>query len=131
MKIGEDYEKMEFTFMNLELLEPNALLTDTLIAVVGITIGFIIMKRNKRFTAPFFNYWKVLFFVYGIGFFFGGLGHVFYGYFGVTGKYVALISGLAIPLIIFSFATRIIPKAVSRRLIRIWPASLVTTSRAA
>ena len=116
MKIGEDYNKMEFTFMNLELLEQNALLTDSLIAIVGITLGFIIMKRNKKFTTPFFRYWQILFFVYGIGFFFGGMGHVFYGYFGLTGKYLALITGFGIPVMIEHAMISLLPKEKQAKL---------------
>jgi hypothetical protein len=110
MKIGEDYDKMEFTFMNLELLEPNALITDSLIAVIGITLGFIVLKRNKQLSTPFFQYWKILFFVYGIGFFFGGMGHVLYGYFEITGKYLALVSGIGIPLLIEFAMISLLPK---------------------
>ena len=116
MKIGEDYDKMEFTFFNLELLEPNALLTDSIIAVVGITLGFILVKRNKELSTPFFKYWKLLFFVYGIGFFFGGMGHVFYGYFEVTGKYLALISGLGIPVLIEHAMISLLPKEKQKKL---------------
>ncbi|NRA12011.1 MAG: hypothetical protein HRT57_08675 [Crocinitomicaceae bacterium] len=116
MKIGEDYDKMEFKFMNLELLEPNALLTDSLIAVVGIILGIIVAKRNKKLTTPFFYYWKILFLVYGIGFFFGGMGHVFYGYFGVSGKYFALISGLGIPLLMEHAMISLLPKEKQKKL---------------
>lgn len=115
MKIGEDYDKIEFTFMNLELLEPNSLITDSLITVIGISLGFILMKRNRDLTSPFFRYWKVLFFVYGIGFFFGGMGHVFYGYFGITGKYLALVSGIAIPLLVEFAMISLLPKKNQRK----------------
>lgn len=117
MKIGEDYNKMEFTFMNLELLEQNALLTDSLIAIVGITLGFIIMKRNKKFTTPFFRYWQILFFVYGIGFFFGGMGHVFYGYFGITGKFLALTTGFGIPVMIEHAMISLMPEEKQPKLL--------------
>lgn len=116
MKIGEDYDKMEFTFMNLELLEQNALLTDSLVAVVAIALGFVVMKRNKSFKTPFFRYWQVLFFVYGIGFFFGGMGHVFYGYFGITGKYLALITGFGIPIMIEHAMISLLPKEKQKKL---------------
>ena len=115
MKIGEDYEKMEFTFLDLNLLEPNALLTDSLIAVIGIVMGIIVWQRNKQFTTPFFNYWKWLFLIYGIGFFFGGMGHVFFGYFGATGKYYALIFGLFIPLLIESAMITMLPKESQKK----------------
>lgn len=110
MKIGEDYEKMEFTFMNLELLEPNALLTDSLIAVVGLFLAYRVSRNNKKLTTPFFHYWKWLFIVYGVGFFFGGMGHVFFGYFGAVGKYYPLIFGLGIPLFIEHAMITLLPK---------------------
>lgn len=116
MKIGEDYDKMEFTFMNLELLEPNALLTDSLIMVVGVFLGFLVVRNNKKISSPFFVYWKRLFFVYGIGFFLGGMGHVFFGYFGAWGKYFPLIFGLGIPLLIEHAMISLLPEEKHKKL---------------
>jgi len=116
MRIGEDYEKMEFTFMNLELLEPNAFISDTLIMVVGIFLGILVTRNNKKITTPFFNYWKWLFFVYGVGFFFGGLGHVFFGYWGALGKYFPLIFGAAIPLFIEHAMITLLPEEKQKSL---------------
>ena len=115
MIIGEDYEKIKFTFMNLELLEPNAFVTDTLIAVVSLSIAFVISRQNKTFSTPFFNYWKWLFIVYGVGFFFGGLGHVFYGYFGATGKYYPMVLGLGIPLLIEHAMISLLPQEIQKK----------------
>ena len=110
MRIGEDFEKMEFSWFGLDLLEPNALLTDSLIAVFCIIFWAIISRQNKTFTTPFFNYWKWLFLVYGVGFFFGGLGHVMFNYWDVTGKYFPLIGGLAIPLFIEHAMISLLPE---------------------
>ena len=110
MIIGKDYNKLEFNWFGLELLEPNALLSDSLIAIIGITLGLVITKQNKTFTTPFFNYWRGVFFVYGIGFFIGGVGHVFYNYFGMYGKYAPLLIGLAMPLLIEHAMIALLPK---------------------
>lgn len=116
MKIGEDFEKMEFNWFGLDLLEPNALITDTLIAVVGVTFAVLIARQNKSFTTPFFTYWKWLFLVYGVGFFFGGLGHVMFNYWDVTGKYFPLIGGLGIPLFIEHAMISLLPEKNHRKL---------------
>lgn len=125
MKIGEDYEKMEFTFMNLELLEPNALLSDTLIAIVALFLAVLVSRKNKQFTTPFFNYWKWLFIVYGVGFFFGGMGHVFFGYFGALGKYYPLIFGLALPMIIEHAMITLLPSEKHKKLMRLSKAKFI------
>ena len=64
MIIGRDFDKLEFNWLGLELLEPNALLSDSIIAVSGIVLGFFVSKQNKTLTSPFFNYWKYVFFLY-------------------------------------------------------------------
>lgn len=125
MKIGEDYEKMEFTVFNLDLLEPNALITDTLICVVALIFAYLVHRQNKTFTTPFFNYWKTLFLVYGIGFFFGGMGHVFFNYTGPVGKYFALISGLAIPLYIEFAMVSLLPISKQKTLLLLSKIKLV------
>ena len=89
MRIGSDFDKMEFSWFGLDLLEPNALLTDSLITVFGFIFAYLVIK-NLPTNKPFYNYWKWLFILQGTSFFFGGLGHVLYNYTGVWGKYAPL-----------------------------------------
>jgi Mn2+/Fe2+ NRAMP family transporter len=102
MRIGEDYPKIEWEIFGMELLEPNALIGDTILA----TIAFVFFYRSRKFYRENRNdynlYWSYFFLVFGIGFFIGGLGHVFYNYFGVSGKfsgwYLGIFSTLSIEL---------------------------------
>lgn len=89
MRVGSDFDKMEFSWFGLDLLEPNAFLTDSLITVFGLIFAYLV-ARNFPTKKPFFNYWKWLFFIQGVSFFFGGLGHVLYNYTGIWGKYAPL-----------------------------------------
>ena len=89
MKIGEDFDKMEFSMFGLDLLEPNALISDSLITIVAL---FFAYKVSKKFPVdqPFYYYWKWLFILQGVSFFLGGMGHVLYNYTGIWGKYFPL-----------------------------------------
>jgi hypothetical protein len=89
MRIGSDFDKMEFSWFGLDLLEPNALLSDSLITVFGFIFAFLVI-RNFPTKQPFYKYWKWLFILQGTSFFFGGLGHVLYNYTGIWGKFAAL-----------------------------------------
>ena len=93
MRIGSDFDKMEFSWLGLDLLEPNALISDTLIAVFAFVFAALIV-RNFPTNQPFYRYWKWLFIIQGASFFFGGLGHVFYNYTGVWGKYFPLATAI-------------------------------------
>lgn len=90
MRIGSDFEKMEFSWFGLDLLEPNALLTDTLISAVAFAFVFLI-NRKFPLNQAFYRYWKWLFILQGISFFLGGLGHVLYNYTGVWGKFFPMV----------------------------------------
>lgn len=99
MKIGEDFDKMEFSMFGLDLLEPNSLISDSLITIVAL---FFAYKVSKKFplNQPFYNYWKWLFILQGISFFLGGLGHVLYNYTGVWGKYFPLATAVGFIMVI-------------------------------
>jgi len=98
MRIGEDFDKIEFEVFGLELLEPNAFIGDLLVFIVAIILAFKVSKMNRN--EPFFKYWRLFFIVFGVGFLFGGFGHLFYNYWGVQGKtpawYLGLISTLLV-----------------------------------
>lgn len=88
MLIGQDFEKMQFDFMGLHLLEPNALLGNTFIFVLCMILFFKIGKPRGN-TAFFIASWRWFFVLCGLSFLVGGFGHVFYNYWGLTGKHPA------------------------------------------
>jgi hypothetical protein len=92
MLIGKDFDKIEFDFFGLHLLEPNAFIGDVVILFVALYFAFQITKI-KRVT-PFLTNWKWFYIVFGIGFFLGGIGHTFYNYLGLSGKYPSWYSGI-------------------------------------
>jgi hypothetical protein len=92
MLIGKDFDKIEFDFFGLHLLEPNAFIGDSLILIIALYFAFQISKHNV--STPFFTNWKWFYIVFGIGFFLGGIGHTFYNYLGLSGKYPSWYSGI-------------------------------------
>lgn len=91
MLIGEDFEKVEWSLFGLDLVEPNAFIGDTALLILALIVAF---KVKKMGSVPFFKYWFLFFVVFGVGFFFGGLGHSCYNYWGVSGKYASWYSGI-------------------------------------
>jgi len=89
--IGVNYPKIEFELFGMQLLEPMALITDTMIAVLSIYFAYKLSKIKSPL--PFYNYWKLFFLVFGIGAFLGGLGHGFYNQFGFYGKIPSWLFG--------------------------------------
>jgi hypothetical protein len=92
MLIGKDFDKIEFDFFGLNLLEPNAFIGDSLILIIAVYFAFQISKYKAA--SPFFTNWKWFYIVFGIGFFLGGIGHTFYNYLGLAGKYPSWYSGI-------------------------------------
>ena len=92
MLIGKDFEKIEFDFFGLHLLEPNAFIGDTIILIIGLLLAFRISKMETK--TLFFKYWKWFYILFGMGFFLGGIGHTFYNYLGLAGKYPSWYSGI-------------------------------------
>ena len=84
MLVGEDFEKISFEFLGLDLLEPNAMFGDFLICCVSIYLAFRVNRLTM--TQAFFIKWKYFFFIFGISFLVGGLAHLLYNYWGVNGK---------------------------------------------
>ncbi len=111
MLIGQDFEKIEFNFLGFEFLEPNALYGDTIVAILAICCGLITSRYYKQTQLLFFKHWKQFFYVFGIGFFLGGLGHFCYGYWGIPGKVPAwYISGISSSLFIEFAMASLLPK---------------------
>jgi hypothetical protein len=101
MKIGEDYPKIEWDVLGLELLEPNAFIGDTLIAALAVVL-FWKTRALCRKNMNSYNYlWMWFFLVFGVGFFVGGVGHLMYNYFGIFGKYGAWFIGIFSSLLLF------------------------------
>ena len=94
--IGADFEKIHFVLFGLDLLEPMALITDTILGVLSVVLGLLLSKI--KIDIPFRTYWIWFFLVFGVGAFLGGLGHTFYLYWGLAGKFPSWIAG---PLSIF------------------------------
>jgi len=82
--VGIDFPKIEFDMFGLHLLEPMALITDFLLA--GLSFFFFYKLKDVNSQLGFYKYWRLFFLVFGIGTFFGGIGHTFYNQLGLTGK---------------------------------------------
>ena len=94
--IGADYEKIHFVLFGLNLVEPMAIITDTILGVLG--VWFAISISKIKIDIPFRTYWIWFFIVFGVGAFVGGLGHTFFEYWGIPGKFPSWLAG---PLSIF------------------------------
>lgn len=94
--IGADFEKIEFVLFGLDLLEPMAFITDTLLGVLSVALALSLSRI--KIDVPFRTYWIWFFLVFGVGAFLGGLGHTFFNYWGIPGKFPSWIAG---PLSIF------------------------------
>ncbi|WP_070136925.1 DUF6962 family protein [Crocinitomix algicola] len=94
--IGADFEKIHFVLFGLDLVEPMAFITDTILGITSIVLGLLLSKI--KIEHPFRTYWIWFFLIFGLGAFVGGLGHVFFNYWGVAGKFPSWISG---PIAIF------------------------------
>ena len=92
MRIGSDFEKIEFNFCGFDLLEPNSLIGNTILFISAIIISRKVQRLSIE--SPFFNFWRVFFIAFGCSFFIGGLGHGFYNYWGVVGKYPGWIASI-------------------------------------
>ena len=107
MIIGQDFPKLEWSFMDYIILEPNTLVTDTMMALVSLYLAYLLFK--KRLNTTFSNRWLYFFIVFGISSFFGGLGHALFYYFGAMGKMPNWITGIvAIYMIEFSMSSEIV-----------------------
>lgn len=108
MLIGKDFDKVEFTLFGYDLVEPNALIGDTIIFLLSIYLAYRIKKMNLQ--SGFFNYWYYFYLVFGIGFLSGGFGHAFFNYWGVPGRYPSWILGIASVTLIELAMIELFPK---------------------
>lgn len=107
MLIGQDFPKIEWSFLDYKIIEPNALVTDTLMALVSFYLAYLLYR--KEFNSTFSNRWFYFFILFGVSSFLGGLGHALFYYFGAIGKMPNWISGIvAIYLIELAMAAAIV-----------------------
>ena len=118
MLIGEDFEKIKFDFLGFNFLEPNAFFSDTFIAIFSIYAAIKCSSYFKQTNLIFFKHWKHFFYVFGIGYFFGGLGHFCYGYWGIPGKIPGwYTSGILSPLFIELAMSSLLSKERYKKLV--------------
>ena len=89
--IGVDFPKIEFEIFGMQLLEPMALVTDSIMGFLSIYFAYKISKIKSDL--PFYNYWKLFFLVFGIGSLLGGFGHTFYNQLSFYGKIPSWLFG--------------------------------------
>ncbi|MDP4723173.1 MAG: hypothetical protein NWS31_02630 [Crocinitomicaceae bacterium] len=90
--IGQDFPKIAFDFAGLALLEPNAMIGDIVLFTTSLFFAAQIRKINQ--THPFYQNWRLFFLWFGWSFLFGGIGHLFYNYLHLWGKYPSWIFGM-------------------------------------
>ena len=89
--IGVDFDKIEFEMLGMQLLEPMALITDSILGVMGVFFAYKISKIKSPLL--FYKYWKIFFLLFGVGAFLGGLGHTFYNQWSFYGKIPSWLFG--------------------------------------
>lgn len=92
MLIGSDFPKISWKPFGLDLVEPNAMLGDTLILIVALVFAYKTASLSSD--SKYYQRWKWFFIIFGVGFFMGGLGHFFFNYWGVPGKYASWYLGI-------------------------------------
>jgi len=92
MLIGKDFDKIEFSFFGLNLLEPNAFIGDSIILITALFLASKLRKFDM--SIPFFKNWRYFFLLFGSGMFLGGVGHLMFNYFGFYGKYIPWLMGI-------------------------------------
>lgn len=112
--IGMDYPKIRFEFLGLELLEPMAFVTDTLLGGLSLFFAYKMTKHIDS-NLPFYKNWKLFFIIFGLGAFVGGIGHTFYNQLGIIGKIPSWVSG---PVAIFFLEKAMISLHWNKKLIK-------------
>ncbi len=92
MIVGADFDKIEFKLFGFDLVEPNALIGDIILTFLALFFAFKVKSLKQK--TPFFNYWYLFFISFAMSFFIGGLGHSFYNYWGIKGKYFSWFGAL-------------------------------------
>jgi hypothetical protein len=92
MRIGSNYDKIEWKVFNLDLLEPIGFFGDLIIAGFCFYFAYKILKMNTK--VRFFYYWRWFFITFGISMIVGSFGHLLYNYTGAFGKWFGWLGSL-------------------------------------
>lgn len=98
MRIGSDFDKIEFSVFGLDLLEPNAFVGDIMISILSLSFYLAIHRWSVH--SNFIIYWRRFFLWFGLCYGLGSLGHLFYNYWAMAGKLPALFLSLLSPFFI-------------------------------
>lgn len=114
MLIGQDYDKLQWDVFGLHLVEQNTFIGDVIIFIVAMYFFFRI-KRN--FVLSTFNTnWMRFYLFFALGFGLGGIGHLFFNYLGLPGKYPAWFLGMVASFFIERAMISIYPKSEKKAL---------------
>ena len=83
-------DKIAFNLFGLHLLEPMALITNWIMSAFSL-FAYLKLKNTAIHDVV---YWKKFFFWFAISTFFGGIGHLFFNYFDILGKFPNWITGV-------------------------------------
>jgi hypothetical protein len=92
MRIGSNYDKIEWKVFNLDLLEPIGFFGDLIIAGFCFYFAYKILKMNTK--VLFFYYWRWFFIIFGVSMIVGSFGHLLYNYTGAFGKWFGWLGSL-------------------------------------
>lgn len=99
---------IEFDWLGYHLQEPMALITNWLMTI----FSFYAYSRLLHSTSEEVNNWKKFFLFYGLTTFMAGLGHLFFKYWGIPGKFpnwsTAIVSGYFAGLAMITNITSIV-----------------------
>ena len=118
MLVGQDFEPVKFKLFGIDLIEPNALIGDTFIALVSFFLAFKTIQLIKQSNGhkAFFSYWKFFFVIFGFSFIAGGLGHSCYNFWGPPGKYFGWLASIVGVYLIEQAMLSLYSKEKSKRL---------------
>ena len=92
MQIGKDFPKIYLDLNGFIILEPNAIITDLIMA--SVSFYFVVKLYSRRKDHSFLKYWYYFFLTFGIGAIMGSLAHGLFTYSGPQGKFPTWISGI-------------------------------------
>lgn len=113
-RMSEGFEIIKFNWMGLELQEPMALITNWLLAI----FSFYAFFKLKRGESQFQDLWKLFYFVLGTSMIFGGLGHLFFQYWGIPGKFPSWTLGVVAGICASFAMITLLEKAETQRKVR-------------
>ena len=115
MRIGSNYDKIEWKVFNLDLLEPIGSLGDLIIAGFCFYFAFKILKMNTK--VLFYNYWRWFLIIFGISLILGGLGHLLYNYTGAFGKCFGWLGSLISTIFLEMAFISLYPKTTVKKIL--------------